>query len=157
MASIEAGTPTGPVLLAYDGSELSARAIEQAGRELATGREALVVCVYQPADVGFVIPEDQHIDADEASQVKGAAEAVAARGATLAQQAGFRAEGVAVWAVPTWKGIVETAAERDASLIVVGSHRRSGIVGHLVHNVSAAVLSHATCSVLVVHEVPEQA
>jgi nucleotide-binding universal stress UspA family protein len=156
MASNEAATPNGPVLVAYDGSDLSARAIEQAGRELAPGREALVVCVYQPADVGFVIPEGQHVDADEASQVRAAAEAVAARGAALAQQAGFHAEGVAVWAVPTWKGIVETAAEHDASLIVVGSHRRTGIVGHLVHNVSAAVLSHAACSVLVVHELPEQ-
>jgi nucleotide-binding universal stress UspA family protein len=155
MASIEAGAvaPSGLILFAYDGSELAARAIEVAGRELATGREALVVCVYQPADVGFVVPEDHHIDADEASQVKSAAEAVAARGATLAEQAGFRAQGIAVWAVPTWKGVVETADQRNASLIVVGAHRRSGIVGHLVHNVSAAVLSHATtCSVLVVHE-----
>jgi nucleotide-binding universal stress UspA family protein len=58
---------------------------------------------------------------------------------------------VAVEAAPTWKGIVETAAERQASLIVVGTHRRSGLVGHLVGSVAAAVVAHATSSVLIVH------
>ena len=41
------------VLVAYDGSDLAAYAIERAGRELAPGREAIVVCVWHPADVGF--------------------------------------------------------------------------------------------------------
>ena len=44
----------GPAIFAYDGSDLAAYAIEQAGIQLAPGREALVVCVWQPADVGFV-------------------------------------------------------------------------------------------------------
>ena len=44
---------TGPILFAYDGSSLSALAIERAGRELASGRDALVLCVWQPAGVGF--------------------------------------------------------------------------------------------------------
>ena len=59
---------------------------------------------------------------------------------------------MAVEAAPTWKGIVETAEERNASLIVLGSHRRSGLVGHLLGNVATAVLAHAPLSVLVVHE-----
>jgi len=42
----------GPAIFAYDGSDLAAYAIEQAARQLAPGREALVVCVWQPADVG---------------------------------------------------------------------------------------------------------
>ena len=42
-----------PVILAYDGSELAAFAIERAGIELAPGREALVACVWHPVDVGF--------------------------------------------------------------------------------------------------------
>ena len=36
-------TPTRPVLLAYDGSELAALAIEQAGRQWPAGRDALVL------------------------------------------------------------------------------------------------------------------
>jgi nucleotide-binding universal stress UspA family protein len=37
------------------------------------------------------------------------------------------------------------------SVIVMGAHRRTGVVGHLVGSVTAAVLSHASCPVLVVH------
>lgn len=148
MASTET---SGPIVFAYDGSELAAHAIEEAGRQLTTGRTALVVCVWQPADVGFVA-SDEHIDAEHAPDVKTAAEQVAAKGAALAELAGFRAESVAVWKAPTWKGIVETAEERGTNLIVMGSHRRRGIVGHLVGSVAAAVVQHASCSVLVVHQ-----
>ena len=155
MASIEAGASalTGPVVFAYDGSELAALAITQAGVQLAPGREALVLCVWQPADVGFVTPGDRRIDADQAPEVEKAAEEVAAQGAALAEAAGFQAESLAVWAAPTWKGIVETADERNASLIVMGSHcRRSGLMGRLVGSVAAAVVAHSTRSVLVVHQ-----
>jgi nucleotide-binding universal stress UspA family protein len=154
MASSEPGAspPTGPVLFAYDGSELAALAIEQAGTLLAAGQEALVVCVWQPADVGFVTSDERHLDAGQAPEVKRAAEEVAAQGAALADKAGFRAQSLAVWAAPTWKGLVETSEERDASLIVLGSHRRSGLRGRLVGSVAAAVVSHSARSVLVVHE-----
>jgi nucleotide-binding universal stress UspA family protein len=154
MSSIEPGAtaPPGPVLFAYDGSELAALAISEAGRQLAPGQEALVLCVWQPADVGFVVAKQHHLAADQASDVKSAAEEVAAQGAALATQAGFRSHSIAVWKAPTWKGIVETAEERNASLIVLGSHRRSGLVGHLIGSVAAAVVAHAACSVLVVHQ-----
>ena len=80
-----------------------------------------------------------------------AAEETAAHGASLAEQAGFRPQSLAVQAAPTWKGIVEAAEEREASLIVLGSHRRSGLAGHLLGSVTAAVVAHSACSVLVVH------
>ena len=154
MASIETGATalTGPVLFAYDGSELAALAIEQAGTLLATGQEALVFCAWQPVDVGFVAPSERPLDARQASQVESAAQAVAAQGAALAEKAGFRSQSVAVWAAPIWKGIVETAEERNASLIVIGSHRRSGIARHLLGSVASAVVTHSACSVLVVHQ-----
>jgi nucleotide-binding universal stress UspA family protein len=141
----------GPVLFAYDGSELAQFAIEQAGLQLAPGRAALVLCVWQPADVGFAPVGDQHFDAQNAAEVEEAAQQTAAQGASLAEQAGFRPESVAVQAAPTWKGIVKTAEEHEASLIVLGSHRRSGIVGHLLGSVAAAVVTHSASSVLVVH------
>jgi nucleotide-binding universal stress UspA family protein len=59
-----------------------------------------------------------------------------------------------VQAAPTWKGIVETAEEHNATLIVLGSHRRHGIVGHLLGSVAAAVVTHSASSVLVVHQRP---
>lgn len=142
----------GPVLFAYDGSELAQFAIEQAGQQLAPGREALVLCVWQPADVGFVPVGDQHFDAQNASEVEEAAQQTAAQGASLAERAGFRAQSMAVQAAPTWKGIVKAAEEHDASLIVLGSHRRKGVVGHLLGSVAAAVVTHSATSVLVVHQ-----
>jgi nucleotide-binding universal stress UspA family protein len=144
--------PNAPVLFAYDGSELATFAIEEAAKQLATGRDALILCVWQAADVGFELVGQRHFDADDAAEVRKAAEEVAARGSTLAEQAGFRSESMAVEAAPTWKGIVETADERKASLIVLGSHRRTGFVGHLIGSVAAAVVAHASSSVLVVHQ-----
>jgi nucleotide-binding universal stress UspA family protein len=141
---------TGPVLFAYDGCDLAKRAIEQAGRQLALGRDALVVCVWQTNDLGFLPVDDRHLNAADACEVRAAAEETAAHGASLAQAAGFRPESMAITAAPTWKGIVEVAEERNASLIVLGPHRRSGLVGHLLGSVTAAVMAHSTTSVLVV-------
>ncbi len=93
----------------------------------------------------------EHFDAAEAGEVRRAAEETAAHGASLAEQAGFRAQSIAIEAAPTWKGIVEVADERRASLIVLGSHRRRGLAGHLLGSVAAAVASHSACSVLIVH------
>jgi nucleotide-binding universal stress UspA family protein len=153
MVSTQTGTsaPIGPVLFAFDGSDLAAFAIEQAGRLLATGREAVVLCVWQPVDVGFVPTSKQHFDADQAPEVRRAAEETAAYGASLASEAGFRATSVAVEAAPTWKGIVETVAAHQASVIVVGSHRHSGLRGHLVGSVAAAVVAHSNAPALIVH------
>jgi nucleotide-binding universal stress UspA family protein len=149
-AQIGAQPPSGPVLFAYDGSELAALAFEQAASQLATGRDALVLCVWQPADVGFVPISTRHFDAYDASEVKKAAEETAAQGAALARKAGFEAHAMTVQAGPTWKGIVKTAENSKASLIVLGSHRRSGLAGHLLGSVAAAVVAHSPSSVLVV-------
>ncbi|HEY2741386.1 MAG TPA: universal stress protein [Gaiellaceae bacterium] len=141
---------TNPVLFAYDGSELAQLAIEQAAELLAPGRTALVLCVWQPADVGFVPVGDRHFDAQNASEVKEAAQQTAAQGAALAEQAGFQPQSIAVETAPTWKGILRTAEEHEASLIVLGSHRRSGLAGHLLGSVASAVVTHSASSVLVV-------
>jgi nucleotide-binding universal stress UspA family protein len=151
MASTEAEAPDSePVLFAYDGSELAQLAIEQAADLLAPGRTALVLCVWQPADVGFVPVDDRHFNSQNAAEVKEAAQQTAAHGAALAEQAGFRSQGIAVEAAPTWKGIIKTAEERKASLIVLGSHRRSGLAEHLLGSVASAVVTHSASSVLVV-------
>ena len=141
----------GPVLFAYDGSDLAKLAIEEAGRQLAPGRDALIICVWQPADVGFVPVGGQHFDADNASEVREAAEQTAAHGASLAESAGFHTESLAVEGAPSWKRISQVAEERDASLIVLGSHRRKGLSGHLLGSVSAAVAANSPSSVLIVH------
>jgi nucleotide-binding universal stress UspA family protein len=141
----------GPVVFAYDGSDLARLAIEEAGRQLPPGRDALVVTVWQPFDVGFVTPVELRIDAKEITDVRKAAEQTAADGAALAQAAGFNARSEAAEAAPTWKGIVKVAEDHDASLIVLGSHGRTGLAGVLIGSVAEAVAAHSRRSVLIVH------
>ena len=147
-----AATAGGPVLFAYDGSELAGFAIEQAGGQLVPGREAVVVCVWQPADVGFLPISDREFDAAQASEVRKAAEETAAYGASLAERGRVpltehRGRGGA-----DLEGDSSTAAEdQQASLIVLGSHRRAGLVGHLLGSVASAVVARSELSVLVVH------
>jgi nucleotide-binding universal stress UspA family protein len=147
-----AAAPTGPVLFAYDGSELAQFAIEQASHQLAHGRDALIVCVWQPGDVGFVPVGGQHFDAAAAGEVRKAAEETAASGASLAENAGFQTHSMAIEAAPTWKGIAQAAEEHGSSLIVLGAHRRSGVKGHLLGSVTAAVAAHSACSLLIIHQ-----
>ncbi len=151
----EADAGTGLVLIAYDGSELAATAIQQAGAQLQPGREAVILVVWQPANVGFSPINGAHFDADQATEVHKVAEEAAAHGASLAQEAGFDARPLTVEASPTWEGIVRTAEKNDASLIVIGSHRRSGLAGQLAGSVASAVMTHAQTPVLIVHQPKE--
>ncbi len=154
MTSTESDLTPGPVVFAYDGSELAEFAIAQAGTQLAVPRDAVVVCVWQPADVGFTPVTARNFDADQATAVCQAAEETAAHGASLAEKAGFRARSVVVETAPTWKGIIKTAEDEGASLIVIGSHRHGGLVGHLVGSVASAVVTHAKVNVMIVHQRP---
>jgi nucleotide-binding universal stress UspA family protein len=63
----------------------------------------------------------------------------------------------AVEASPTWQGIVATATETRASLIVLGPHRRNGLLGHLQGSVAAAVVAHTDTPVLIVPQVTQPA
>lgn len=143
--------PRVPVVFAYDGSELAKLAIDEAGRQLAPGRDALVLTVWQPFDVGFTPPVALAIDAAEIAEVREAAAQAAADGASLARAAGFKARGLEAEAAPTWKGIIHAAEEHDASLIVLGSHGRTGLAGVLLGSVAEAVAAHSRRSVLIVH------
>jgi nucleotide-binding universal stress UspA family protein len=142
----------GPAIFAYDGSDLSAYAIEWSGAQLAPGRDALVVVVWQPADVGFVPVQGKELHAAAANEVEQAAQETAEQGVKLATAAGFNARPVTVEAAPTWKGLVKVAEDHKCGLIIIGSHQRSGLIGHLAGSVAAATVSHFESSVLVVHK-----
>jgi nucleotide-binding universal stress UspA family protein len=146
-----ASLPRGPIVFAYDGSELAKLAIDEAGRQLAPGRDALVLTVWQPFDVGFVPTVALRMNAAEIADVRDAAERTAADGASLAKAAGFTARGLEAEAAPTWKGIADAADEHDASLIVLGSHGRTGLAGVMLGSVAEAVAAHSRRSVLIVH------
>ena len=140
------------VLFAYDGSDLAKHAIEVAGRELVTGREALVLTVWRTFNVGFIPVQGRQFDAAASNEVREAAEETAAYGASLADAAGFHAQSMAVNAAPAWKGIAQTANERGASLIVLGSHGKSGLAGVFAGSVAGDTAAHSPLSVLIIHK-----
>ena len=80
----------GPVVFAYDGSDLAKLAIDEAGRQLAPGRDALVLTVWHPFDVGFVPATGLQFDAAQIADVRRAAEQTAAEGACAGPGSGIR-------------------------------------------------------------------
>jgi nucleotide-binding universal stress UspA family protein len=148
---MSAANASGPVVFAYDGSDLAKNALAEAGRLLESGGDALVVTVWQPFDVGFLPGAGVEFDAAQIADVRAAAAQTAADGAALAEAAGFRVDSAEIETSPTWKGIVKFADDHDARLIVLGSHGRSGLTGALVGSVAGSVAAHSRRSVLIVH------
>jgi nucleotide-binding universal stress UspA family protein len=142
----------GPVLFAYDGSRLAKAAIAEAGRQLPAGRDALVLTVWRTFNVGFIPEPGAQFDAACADSVGEAAEQTAARGATLAEEAGFRAQPLAVQGTPAAKAVTDAADDHDASLIVLGAHRKTGLGGRMAGSVAAEVASRSQRPVMIVHD-----
>jgi nucleotide-binding universal stress UspA family protein len=141
----------GPVLFAYDGSDDADRAIEVAFDLLGAG-PAIVLDVgpvlttaESLAAISSVVPggafDDLNLD-DALARVR--------PGAEHARQVGFDAEPRAVLTTPTWEGIVDTANEIDAKVIVVGSRGLTGAKEAFEGSVSHQVAEHAGRPVLIV-------
>jgi nucleotide-binding universal stress UspA family protein len=141
-------TTDGPVLFAYDGSEHAKAAIEQAGRQLRTGRAALVLTVWQPLQS---IPFAQlAVVPDEVAEAMGEeARKTAAEGVELARAAGFDAEPLVEVGAPVWARIVQVADEQDAAVVVLGSHGRSGLSYAAMGSVATAVAHHVRRPVMI--------
>ena len=141
----------GPALFAYDGPDLARLAFEEAGRQLRPGRDAVVLTVWRPFGVGFIPPPDVKFNAAASNEVMKAAEETAAQGASMARAAGFHAQSLALKEPTAWKGITRVADDFDASLIVLGSHGKSGFTGVFLGSVAGAVAAHSGRTVLIVH------
>jgi nucleotide-binding universal stress UspA family protein len=142
-----------PILFAYDGSEHAQAAIREAGRQLRNGRPAIVLTVWQPvvtAPLGG--PGVPAVGVDGMYETtEEAARRIAHEGAALAREAGFHAEPVAEMGDPIWRRIVDTAEQRDASIVVLGSHGRTGISLALQGSVAEAATRHTDRPVLIAH------
>jgi len=144
----------GPILFAYDGSDLADAAIVEAGRQLPARRDAVVLTVWRTFGVGFIPEPDAQFDAACADDVHEAAERTAAHGVQLADAAGFRANAVTVQGTPAWKAVIDTANEHDASLIVVGSHSHAGLGGKVSGSLARDVAERSQRPVLIVRPHP---
>jgi nucleotide-binding universal stress UspA family protein len=145
-----------PILFAYDGSDQARATFAEAARQLGGSRRAIVMTVWQPLPtLPFGRPVVIPAEVEEA--VGAQARDIAREGAALAESAGFVAIAVTRCGSPTWQAIVDAADEQDVSLVVMGSHGRTGAGLMLMGSVSAAVARHTQRPVLIVHAAADAA
>ncbi len=144
---------TGPILIAYDGSDHARHAIAHAAT-LLPGSSALVLYVREPLE-GLaahleghpVLEEVRSIDAES----RDASEQLAAYGAELARRAGLDAEPRVASSIETVADtVVNVADEIDASVIVIGSRGRRALKSLVLGSVSHQVVHEARRPALVV-------
>lgn len=134
------------IVLGYDGTEASERALARAGDIAVAFESSVILTSVSPVMTGAahgggsVDPTDPP-EAHESLLAKSRDE-LAARGvqAEVVLAMGDAAE-----------AIVELAEQRNADLIVVGTREPGFLERLLGHSVSASVQRHARCDVLIVH------
>jgi len=139
------------ILVTTDGSEITAKAVEQAvalAQKLGSQLFALTITEpypYSPLAETQPISPQEHLDAE--LRVANA-RLLAVQHA--AQAAGLRCEGSSVEGAMPWKGIIDHAEHVKADLIVMASHGRRGVSALLLGSETQKVLTHSKTPVLVV-------
>jgi nucleotide-binding universal stress UspA family protein len=154
-----------PVLIAYDGSEVSQAAVRHAA-ELFAGRPAVLATVWEPGlgavqvglpdnmemGMGTLPPDPGTVEAVDRSEREHAS-TVAAGGAEFARSLGLVAEPQAVPdEVDVADTLIDIARERGAAVVVVGSHGISGLRKRLLGSVSRKLIEHCDRPVLVIRD-----
>ena len=139
------------ILVPTDGSEITAKALQQAV-DLArlSGGELFVLSVKEPFPYSAIsemqpVPPQEFYDAQEriaAERVKSAVD--------FGTAAGVACHGHTVEALHPWEAIIYHAAAQNCDLIVMASHGRRGVAALLLGSETQRVLLHAKLPVLVV-------
>jgi nucleotide-binding universal stress UspA family protein len=144
-----------PILIAYDGSDCAAAAIDKVAEEFGP-RKVVVLVVSEDLDrVPFLGTSGVPVEAETMELLgdaarKGAQE-TAEKGAERARGLGLEATTAVYEGGPVWSAIVEAAEEKDAALVALGSRGLSGVKHVVLGSVSGAVAHHSRRSVLIVH------
>jgi nucleotide-binding universal stress UspA family protein len=144
-----AGALDGDLLIAYDRSEQSDRAIAAAAK-LFPGRSALVTHVWRSPHTRATLPQsDERTVFDELhDHDAGIADEATAAGVAAAREAGLDPIGLTLSSGGGWRAAAAAARQHDAAVIVAGSHghgvARSVLLGSfssgLVHNAELPTL-----------------
>ncbi len=150
-----------PVLIAYDGSDVSRAAMRHVS-ELFAGRPAVVATIWEPGlaaipvalpgtiGVSTLPPDPETVEAVDRRQREHATN-VARDGAEFARSVGLAAEAQAVPdEVDVADALMAIARECDAAVVVVGSHGISGLRSRLLGSVSRKLIEHCDRPVLVI-------
>ncbi|HSZ46141.1 MAG TPA: universal stress protein [Streptosporangiaceae bacterium] len=152
------GSPAGPVLFCFDGSEGSRNALRAAGQLVSRPVEAVVLTVWETIETrlalagGFTagFPID---DADLDAQEEASARSVAEEGARQATEHGYQAVAIVRQSHEgTARTILDTADELSARLIVCGQRGRGALRTALLGSVSHSLASHTRHPVLIAPE-----
>jgi nucleotide-binding universal stress UspA family protein len=153
---------SGPVIIGFDGSPASQRAVHEAAT-LFSPRPALVVVVWeagQAFDLTLVptraldVPIGS-VDLRTAAELDQAmyeeAQQLARWGVQLAVDGGLEADGLVVADdVTVADTLVRLAKERDAAVVVIGTHRHHRLAELLLGSTAKGVIERAPCPVLAV-------
>jgi nucleotide-binding universal stress UspA family protein len=152
-----------PVLIAYDGSEVSRAAVRRAA-ELFAGRPAVLATVWEPGlaaipmglpdtiGIGTLTADLETVEAVDRLQREHAS-TVAANGAEFARSVGLAAEALAVPdVVDVADTLIGIARRRGAAVVVVGSHGISGLRSRLLGSVARKLIEHCDRPVLVIRD-----
>jgi nucleotide-binding universal stress UspA family protein len=151
---------TGPVIIGFDGSPASVRAVREAA-DLFAPRPALVVVVWEAgrAFEAATLPVkaleppaalDVRTGFEAEHAAYQAAQRLAEQGATLAGQGGLEADGLAVADdVTVAETLVRLARELDGQAVVIGAHGHRELRKLVLGSTLSGVLQRAPCPVLV--------
>lgn len=139
------------ILVPVDGSPTAQAAVAKAaGLAQAFGSKVTAIYVIDPypftglgSDLAY--GQAEYLTAATAE----AKESTEAAHATLSQ-AGVSDEVRVIEAHNVWRGIIDTAREVGADLIVMGSHGRRGLEKLVLGSVAQSVLTHAPLPVLII-------
>ena len=132
------------ILLAYDGSKFSNKALQEAiSLAKSSGGSLLILSVVDITDE-FESEAPGLTDKMTEKLLKSAQKAMAK---TVAAKVKARVE---VHVGDAYEMIVDIAKKKKADVIVMGSHGRTGLTRLLMGSVTSRVIGHAPCSVLVV-------
>ena len=141
------------ILVPIDGSTTSLLAIDKAAAlSKAFGCRVTALYVIDPypfTGVGgdFALGQDQYLEAAKA-EANAAMESARLR----AQEFGIGVDSLVSEAHTVWRGILETADQVGADLLVLGSHGRRGLEKLVLGSVTQSVLSHTRITTLVVRD-----
>ncbi|MGH1357721.1 MAG: universal stress protein [Burkholderiaceae bacterium] len=141
------------ILVATDGSELSSKAVKAALR-LANNFNAQLVALnvqppYQPAVAVEVPAAFLHNPEEIEAEARQQSEAILLDVAQQAQKLGVACQTETLFDVSIHQGVISTAKQCRADLIVMASHGRSGLKNLILGSETSKVLEHCQIPVLV--------
>ncbi len=133
------------ILVAYDGSKFSEAALRQAMEMAKTCRSKLFVMHVVDLNVEYMA-----ISSGLEEKMEEEARKMLKKAENKVKKAGLKCEAIMGYDDQPHRPIVDEAKKRKISLIVVGTHGRTGLAKVLMGSVSQRIIGHAPCAVLVV-------